>query len=137
MASSVERFAPVLKRIRRQRRIIACGLGIFFLSVFTGVLLGKGPNPFIFVGAGVGFVVLLVGIFSGPSSISCPECNGGLRRAEGNYCPECGSRSLSEGSWFYARACAACKKILSHGRGRHFKFRYCTHCGSHLNPEGF
>jgi len=138
MASSLEVFAPIARRIRLQRRIVACGFAIFFLSALAGSLLGKNPHPLIFIGAGVGLLILIVGLFSGPGSVSCPECNGQLKRADGNYCPECGARSLSEGDWFHPRACAGCGQVLRYSKGgRRFKFRHCTYCGSHLDPEGF
>jgi hypothetical protein len=83
----------------------------------------------------------------------CAQC--GTRGPLGPYCPECGGKTLTPQSQIYdchkfpiaSADCASCKRHLG---GRHrqgfcfsrivydaFVVRYCTHCGVHLDDEGF
>jgi len=67
----------------------------------------------------------------------CCECEKSLHRADGNYCPQCGSETLVKGYWWEPRRCTNCKiELRYHKGGRRFRVCYCSECGAHLDERG-
>ena len=64
----------------------------------------------------------------------CPACSQVITLRRGSHCPECGRQD--SGNQF-GRPCNSCRKTISWGIGkRHFKIRYCAHCGAFLDERG-
>ena len=84
------------------------------------------------------FWLLLAGsIVVGNACFTCSECDSSLNKATGQYCPECGGSSLTDGEWWQPRRCGKCALELRYSKGvRKFKVHYCSVCGSHLDEEG-
>lgn len=108
----------------------------FMLLTWTGVAFSiKGS--LLVVPAVIIWLAAFVSMVAANACLKCTQCGSWLHRAKGDFCPECGSRGLSEGDWWRPRWCAGCGlELRYHKGGRKFKVRYCSECGSHLDEEG-
>jgi hypothetical protein len=129
-------FKPTADRIHRNGRIFRWAI----VSLFTVAIASWCLHLFyvflaVWLVLAVGFVGLLIwGIFG--AKLHCPNCNGQLLSRLGPYCPECAARSLSEGSWYTLPQCWSCGTVMERGKGRRYRVRACTHCGSRLDDIG-
>ena len=136
MNTSLESFAPVARRYRRWRLLSQCTFALCLLNaaieqVFS--IEGHLRRDLNFILWLMAFVPMLLT----EAFLKCTECRSSLSQAEGEYCPECGSRSLSIEFGDQPRVCVSCGVRLAYRKGhRKFKVRYCSQCGSHLDEKG-
>jgi hypothetical protein len=77
-----------------------------------------------------------------PTLPKCPACDSELGLRTGEFCPDCGSRSLYTPMWLktpQSRKCRACKKSLFTSRkgGSSYRIHACNQCGLMLDAHGF
>lgn len=157
-----KQFSPVLQKIRDLGRrvgvvvflavcIAVCSIiCIFVLWICVAEFFDNSPNiPKWLLGLFVIAALLLTfcmisGIiyFRIPMKryAKCPACHNSLlsRPRHLTYCPECGSNQLEGGYWLMTPRCNSCGKWLTRGKGgRHYKIRFCPHCGIFLDEKGF
>jgi hypothetical protein len=137
-------FRNAFKRqIQRNRRIVKTW-GCIFLANFAVLILAIPiPYPPLVVWSALSFIVcLLMLVFLTPTYV-CPACRGSLVFDFGEFCPECGKRTLSRAGWRTDRKCTSCGKTMEwrrggrfSGGGRRYDVRACTHCGLWLDDRG-
>ena len=129
-------FRPVAVVYRRHRRagdvcfLLAMGFllaGGFFSFVFHQNFMPGFAIPFLLC-LGVWFWILMT-----TPKLVCPGCSKDMEHSKGEYCPECGSKSLEAPGLFRVAHCKACGKSM---HGRRYKIRACTHCGLMLDDQG-
>src|SRR5262245_21849087 len=107
-----ERFAPIARQYRWQRR-----LAIVSVLGFFGCIVGT-----IAMKLSWGWIPVLAFWFIGVSSIGtmppleCPACSGGLRRLK-RYCPDCGNMKLEKEISSTSAHCNVCSRGLWIGKG--------------------
>lgn len=136
MAVLAKTFIPVLERYHKHRRITLGILHVLMPCWFAIVIFSKSlGNAVDFVAPACFLLIVTMIIFP-----RLPDCPGCLKRPHtpfGQFCPECGSRSLLPSGWSYVSNCRACKRTIQWRKGRRFKVCHCTHCGLHLDKDGF
>lgn len=85
-------------------------------------------------------VILVAGRLFLLATFRCPACRKALEVSPTKHCPECSSTKLSGHTFWSLRdhLCTSCGAVFSgrRRRGRHYKIRFCHHCGSHLHDRG-
>ena len=129
----------------RDRQIVRIGFAVLGVILVLGFALfflaPKGYYGLIILFLGIVLAIFLFVMRMQPQ-LKCPGCKTKLEGSFGNYCPECGSRSLKQINSLQAH-CATCNRDLKHIRARRgsiplrrFKIRACTHCGVTLSRSG-
>jgi len=138
-----KKFRATIVRERLFVRVGFAILGVIFVIGLALLFLVPGG----YKGLIVVLLLIVLAVFAFvlrmQPTLKCPGCKRQLEGSLGNYCPECGGRSLTQISRLEAH-CAACNRKLkflrSHGWGsilaRRFKIRACTHCGVTLSRSG-
>ena len=148
-----EQFVPLAQRHRhlnlRLKIIMALSFGliIIFGIVLWGIVLNNFENIPEWLPAIMLFLVLLLPLIVYILFVAiplsrldkCPSCNNHLSLTKlGDYCPECGKSQFDKSNWVLGPKCKDCGKWLKYDkRGRHYKIRFCTHCGVFLDENGF
>ena len=136
MNTSLESFARVAKLYRWLRILSACGFVSFMLSVWAGTAFSIKCQWLLYLAGASWFTTIAAG-FAASVCFRCTECESSLGRANGDYCPGCGSRALSRREWWNPRRCGDCGLDLRYRKGgRRFKVRYCSVCSAHLDERG-
>ncbi len=132
-----ERFAPLANDFRQCGRKASWYVCAALLSGGLGLLVRPHSAP-VFLVLWLGAIAALVQVVRAQLPLpKCPACNARLDSVGGEFCPECGGRSLSEFVWYRFRRCGACQAKLSRGKnGRYFRIRACNHCGVLLDERG-
>jgi len=136
-----EAFRPLAARHRRYQRIadvwalvtMGCGLlgAVLEFHILRKPVLQWTVVPF-FAMIGVWIVLMIITPW-----ILCPGCSRKMERRFGDYCPECGSRSLIPPRGINPAHCTTCGMSGNLGRGRRrCRIRNCTHCGLRLDEKG-
>jgi DNA-directed RNA polymerase subunit RPC12/RpoP len=135
MTTSLDTFAPIAARYRRLNRTALTGIAVFMVAapVVTFLHLRSRWVTVIILALWSASIVAMI---LAHTCLKCPKCAVSLDRTNGPFCPECGSRALSEGRFWSFPACTQCGCTLRNGKGRTFRIRYCNHCGSHLDVDG-
>jgi hypothetical protein len=136
MADMRATFKSTADRVRKNSRFAIAALVLLLCLIAISVgLQWKLAFIALWVACALGLVgLLLLGVFG--EKICCPNCNGQLMTQLGPYCPECASMSISRGSPFASPTCMACGKVMARSRGRRYRIKACTHCGSLLDDIG-
>jgi hypothetical protein len=135
MTSSLLDFAPLARRYVIARRVSSLSLLSLIVLVLTLLLVARAPLLAILAGCTLWLASLIGAYFA--YMVKCTQCHGGLRRADGPFCPECGARALIDSPWPAPRTCGNCHRSLEYRRGhRRFTVRYCSQCGAHLCEQG-
>lgn len=127
-------FRPAAQRYRRCMRIGLLFAAVFALGVLSAITF---PQCRSWIGIPIfafWSVVMLLAILSPVPD--CPACDNSLDLGLGDYCPECGVKSLHSRNGFGPPICSSCGRRISRGKARHYKIRACTHCGVPLDEDG-
>lgn len=132
-----DQFAPLANDYRQCGRKASWYVGAAVLLGVLGLLV-RPYSALVFLVVWLGTVVLLIQLVRvGLPLPKCPACNAGLDSCGGEFCPECGGRSLSKQVWYRYRRCGACRAKLSRGKGgRYFRICACNRCGVMLDERG-
>jgi DNA-directed RNA polymerase subunit RPC12/RpoP len=132
-----EEFREPAARYRRNLHLFILVLALLFAAFF--VIVWKFPHANDAKGVSILFAIFAVvlGFDVVCPEPKCPGCqNNVLTKKVGDFCPECGSRSLTKPKWFGRPSCSACGKHLRLHKGRLYRIRACTHCGVWLDDQG-
>ena len=141
-----KQFAPVPQKIHHLKWRIGIIYGLFFgltiISIIVVIILKKDTSDWLdgFIPLGLLLSIILSVFFVWiPFSRleKCPACHNSLLNLPLSYCPECGNL-VDKSNWLSGPKCNACGKSLTSNKGpRHYKIRYCRHCGIFLDEKGF
>jgi predicted RNA-binding Zn-ribbon protein involved in translation (DUF1610 family) len=135
LAEFRDRFRPELERYRRQRARFSWSILAFAACVIVMGFLPKYLSPYLLAASAIAWIVSLFLVF--PRMPKCPACRVKLNTDFGEFCPECGSRSLTRRAPSTPPKCGGCRMTLWRRRGRRYAIRTCTHCGVTLDEVGF
>jgi hypothetical protein len=133
-------------RVRRHRfnrwrlwwRVIAIP-GALFLAI--GLMLaqinpGKGEPWFEWMIGFIMFYWITIGVAAIAGSVGCPACRNPLNGPIGEYCRECGEKSVEKRIWPRDSFCSACgKSFPRESQPLLAPFRFCSVCGIRLDDE--
>ena len=130
-------FEQRQKRIKTLRPPLVLAAVIALLITTVGRMGGARDHLFewtiAWVISGLVFIAALA-IIGFPK---CPACQNDLDDFLGDYCPECGEKSVEKpGCWLQSADCTACEKELTRGKSRSYRIRVCTVCGVKLDDAG-
>ena|SRR5579871_1684766 len=129
-----ESFKPVVQRYRWRQRICLILVMVAFGFVFC-FFVNKAQESWVATGFFLCWMVVAgIALFS--PQLRCPACQNIVEEGYGPFCPECGAQTLQPGTWLRAPHCAACDRVMLHGKTRRYKVRACTHCGLWLDDAG-
>jgi hypothetical protein len=138
-AAFAKMFKPFLERYRKRENIAHTFFWAFGACCLLVIIIGGNkPNTSAAIWGFCAMICWALGAFFAPPLPKCPACRNHTSEPLGEFCPECGSRSLFANQ---ERSAAKCRPIThrtrpSTRRGRKYYIRYCTHCGLHLDEDG-
>jgi hypothetical protein len=130
-------FRLMAATYRRHRRIaLCCFLSALGALGFFGAVLVLVP-PFSSWAAlpFLACIAVYFGVVISMPRLVCPGCSHEIQLSFGQYCPDCGSRTLEPHRPLRSVRCTACGKSNLKGR-QYFTTRLCTHCGVMLDENG-
>ncbi len=126
----LQEFQPQAGSVQAVQAILAGRLSRLAWSSYSGGALGSANTDAFFDWSmwWVIFGLFWVASFAILGMLHCPACRNDLRNALGEYCPECGTKSMKKPGWPKSPHCSACEKIFE-GSGR------CPNFGFGLAPS--
>jgi hypothetical protein len=111
--------------------IFHSGAAIFF----TGrILVMQKQDFFEWTMAWVLFGLLMTAVFGFMGAICCPACRNQLNGPMGDYCRECGRKSIEKATWPKNPSCSVCGKSFQRGSQPMLAtFHFCSVCGIKLD----
>ena len=127
-----ESFWPEAEKFRKRQfigQVIGACMGFIFLFLFLWPQYREVWFP-----AFVVWIATML-LFATGHKLKCPACKNDIECLPHIYCSKCGAPGLTK-KWYSSAYCGICDSKLVWGKRRHFKLRFCTHCGVKLDDKG-